>query len=271
MKYFGMFKQLSDLKIEKLFEIDIYEGYFAEFYESQSTGNSNEEIEIYTKNAYTTDGNVLELACGNGRLTMELAKRGIKMIGVDNSNDMLQILERKIIKSRPQVKKNITWYNQDVFNLNIKEEFSLVILPATTICLLLDDIDKIANTFNYIYEKLPIGGRMVFDYICEYKNGENEAPIQIITNESEGVKEFIMWQEFKNYVPGRAIMNFYAEKIENDITNRYLGHTDKSIVSEAVIDNLISKTKFEKIETITTENRLVGSVKYIVLEKQVMI
>lgn len=267
MQYFGIFKQLNDLEIDELIRSDIYNGYFAEFYEYLSKEINNEEIEIYLKNAYIKEGNVLELACGNGRITLELARRGGKVIGIDNSSDMLQILQRKIKKSNLKVKKNITWYNQDVFNLDIKEEFNLVILPATTICLFIDEIENIGRLFNYIYEKLPVGGRVVFDYIYEYKNQENETPVQIITKESQGIKEFIMWQEFKNFTPGRAIMNFYAEKIENDNTSRYLGHTDKAIISEETIDNLISKTKFKKIETISTDNKLVGNVKYIVLEK----
>jgi ubiquinone/menaquinone biosynthesis C-methylase UbiE len=217
MEYFGMFKQLEDLKMDKLSKSDIYEGYFAELYEDLSKDIDNEEIDIYLKNAFITDGHVLELACGNGRITLELAKRGVKVIGIDNSSDMLRILDGKIKKSSIKVNKNITWHKQDMFNLEVKEEFNLVILPATTICLFLDDIDKIASVFNYIYERLPIGGRMIFDYIYEYINQESESNVQIITKDRHGIKEFIMWQEFKNHVPGRAIMNLYAEKIENDI------------------------------------------------------
>ncbi|WP_234123004.1 class I SAM-dependent methyltransferase [Clostridium hydrogenum] len=267
MEYYGIFKQINELSISDISKIDFYEGFFAEFYESQSNVTNNEEVGIYLKNAYTTGGNVLELACGNGRITLQLARRGIKVIGVDNSKDMLKILDKKVRKSDLSVKKNIVWYNQDVLNLDIKEEFSLAIIPATTICLLFDDIEKTAAMFNYIYDKLPIGGRLVFDYISEYKNQENKTPIEMVTNESEGIKEFIMWQEFKNFDQGRAIMNFYAERIENNTTFRYLGCTNKKIISGMELNNLISKTKFKQVETIVIENNLIGKVKYVVLEK----
>ena len=37
------------------------------------------------------DGLVLDLGCGTGSLTEILAKKGYDMIGIDNSEDMLQI------------------------------------------------------------------------------------------------------------------------------------------------------------------------------------
>jgi hypothetical protein len=41
-------------------------------------------------------------------------------------------------------------------------------------------------------------------------------------------------------------------------------------VSDNIIDDLIRRTKFKKVETIKTENKLVGNIKYIILEKQVI-
>ena len=41
------------------------------------------------------DGLVLDLGCGTGSLTEILAKKGYDMIGIDNSEDMLQIAMEK--------------------------------------------------------------------------------------------------------------------------------------------------------------------------------
>lgn len=38
------------------------------------------KIDFYLTNAYATGGHVLELACGNGRMTFELARKGIYVI-----------------------------------------------------------------------------------------------------------------------------------------------------------------------------------------------
>lgn len=265
MKFYGFFKELEDLDINNIKKLDIYEGVFAEFYEDLSQIYP-EELEIYLRNAYATNGKVLELACGNGRVTMELAKNNLEVIGIDYSMDMLNILDKKLNSSNRRVKKNVTFYQGDIFNLDIKEDFSLVILPATTICLFVDDIDRISRVFNYLYNKLPIGGRFVFDYICESKS-KNCEKINSHVIDKDGAKQFTIWQEFRNEVDGRAIMNFYTERIIGENTERFLGHTDKRIISDELIKQIIAKTNFKVIEEIDTDNPLVGNVRYMVLEK----
>ena len=44
---------------------------------------------FFRKNAKGEVKDVLDLACGTGRMTLELAKRGYDMIGVDRSPEML--------------------------------------------------------------------------------------------------------------------------------------------------------------------------------------
>ncbi len=51
-------------------------------------------LEIQKKNKIT-DGLVLELGCGTGKLMSLLGNAGFDMIGVDNSVDMLQIAREK--------------------------------------------------------------------------------------------------------------------------------------------------------------------------------
>ena len=45
------------------------------------------------------DGLVLELGCGTGSMTELLASKGYDMIGVDNSEDMLELALEKRVKS----------------------------------------------------------------------------------------------------------------------------------------------------------------------------
>lgn len=44
-----------------------------------------------------SQGIVLDLGCGTGKMTRLLARAGYDMIGVDNSEEMLQIADRKSV------------------------------------------------------------------------------------------------------------------------------------------------------------------------------
>jgi tRNA G46 methylase TrmB len=76
MSYYGIFEHFNILDIEGMRRLDIYEDYFADIYEYISSCGHN-ELEIYTSNAFQTGGNILELGCGNGRITLELAKKDL--------------------------------------------------------------------------------------------------------------------------------------------------------------------------------------------------
>ena len=53
------------------------------------------DIPYYEQVACETDGPILELACGTGRLTFPMAATGVKVVGVDNSTAMLARAEAK--------------------------------------------------------------------------------------------------------------------------------------------------------------------------------
>lgn len=53
------------------------------------------DLPLYQKFAHKVGGSVMELACGTGRLAIELAKAGFDVTAVDISPRMLVLLERK--------------------------------------------------------------------------------------------------------------------------------------------------------------------------------
>ena len=72
---------------------------FAQVYDSFMDNIPYEEWSRYLvellKEYKVEDGLVLELGCGTGNITEELAKQGYDMIGIDNSEDMLTIAMEK--------------------------------------------------------------------------------------------------------------------------------------------------------------------------------
>ncbi len=77
---------------------------------------------------------ILELACGTGRITIALAQAGFSVTGIDNAEGMLKEARRK----SKEAGIKIEWFKADMRNFRLDKKFSLIILPANTLCHLLD-------------------------------------------------------------------------------------------------------------------------------------
>ncbi len=67
---------------------------------------------------------ILDLGCGTGRHSIELAKRGYTITGVDLSESLLNRAKEKAL----QQKVNINFIKADARNLNFSKEFDLIIM-----------------------------------------------------------------------------------------------------------------------------------------------
>jgi len=245
MTYCGLFDDIAQLNLPGLEEIDLYESFFAEKYED-ILGSYAQELEIYRRHALRAKGLVLELACGTGRIMIDLAKQGIQIHGIDCAQDMLDQLAMRLESCSVRVRKNITFANANVFQYRTKPQYGLVILPATTICLLSDDERKTRQLFQNIYDMLIPGGRFIFDYRADQSPNLKEAsPLGIQTYTGLNCKEIIFFQEFDNYIPGRSIVNFYAEIVEGAHTQRYMTSSSKKIITRDFLQGIIEQTPFE--------------------------
>ena len=68
---------------------------------------------------------VLEVACGTGRITLQLAKNGIGVTGIDISPEMLKIAREKSIGL-----SNVNWLLGDLRDFEIGKKFGFVISPG---------------------------------------------------------------------------------------------------------------------------------------------
>ena len=100
--------------------------------------NCVEDIEMY-KMFCTNDKSVLELGIGTGRLAIPLAQNGVNVIGIDNSTNMLNLLENKINTEKIN---GISYYKQDMRTLSLKTKFDLIICAFCTFNFLLSIHDQ---------------------------------------------------------------------------------------------------------------------------------
>lgn len=65
---------------------------------------------------------ILDAGCGTGRVAMELARRGIEVVGVDLDDEMLAVARRKA--------PHLTWICDDLATMQLDRRFPLVAMPG---------------------------------------------------------------------------------------------------------------------------------------------
>jgi ubiquinone/menaquinone biosynthesis C-methylase UbiE len=110
------------------------------------------------------DGLVLELGCGTGNMTELLAGKGYDMIGVDSSDEMLNIACNKKEKSG----QDILYLNQDMREFELYGTVRAVVSVCDSLNYLLVDED-ILTCFKLVNNYLDPKGIFFFDFNTKYK------------------------------------------------------------------------------------------------------
>ena len=107
---------------------------------------------------------VLDLACGTGSLTVELAKRGYDMIGADQSEDMLYQAREKA----EEEEQEILFLEQDLREFELYGTVDSIVCTCDSLNYLLEDED-VQQVFKLADNYLDPGGLFIFDVNTEYK------------------------------------------------------------------------------------------------------
>jgi SAM-dependent methyltransferase len=114
----------------------------ARFYDYEQK-EFTKDIPFYLEYAKECGGEVLELACGTGRILIPLAKQGIVMTGLDASEEMLNIVRKKIGVDE-KLKKKVTLVNADMRDFDIEKKFLMIFIAFRSFQSLIIKKDQIA-------------------------------------------------------------------------------------------------------------------------------
>ena len=103
-----------------------YEDY-AEYYDLDHGGDF--DIAFYREYAEVNGSRVLELACGTGRILLPLAKSGVKIDGLDFSEEMLAVCREKISRKMLSNWPDLYYCDMADFDLPCKE-YGLIYVPV---------------------------------------------------------------------------------------------------------------------------------------------
>ena len=112
-------------------------------------------------------GLVLDLGCGTGAMTEILAGYGYDMIGVDNSEDMLEIALEKKLRSG----HDILYLLQDMREFELYGTVRAVVSICDSVNYITEP-DDLVEVFRLVNNYLDPGGVFIFDFNTEYKYRE---------------------------------------------------------------------------------------------------
>jgi SAM-dependent methyltransferase len=120
------------------------------------------DVDYYVDLASRVRGKVLEYGCGNGRITLPMARVGCPVVGVDLSRPMLDDLEARLVREPREVRERVRWIEADMRELVLRERFELVICPFNAFLHLYERVDVEAFLAR-VRRHLAPKGRFVFD------------------------------------------------------------------------------------------------------------
>ncbi len=184
---------------------------------------------------------ILDLGCGTGKMTLELARRGYDMTGVDYSPEML---DRARESAEREGLSNILWLNQDM------RDFELYGTVGTVVSCLdcmnhLTSRPDFMKCLSLVHNYLVPDGLFIFDINGKKKFTDVYADNSYVT-ENEG--SMCVWQNFYNDKNG--ICEFYItvfSENEDGSYERYDETQREKMYTLRSVKNMLTESGFEFI------------------------
>jgi SAM-dependent methyltransferase len=135
-----------------------YDAAYAKFAEKQV----RVDLSFYLDLARRSGGPVLEIGCGTGRVLLAIAREGIAIEGVDNSNAMLGVLKKHLAAEPASIRDCVKLHEGDMRSFRLSAKCPLVIIPFRPMQHMYTMEDQLA-ALKTAAAHLSGGGRLAFD------------------------------------------------------------------------------------------------------------
>lgn len=123
---------------------------------------------------------IAELGCGTGTLANIFAKKGIDVIGIDNSDQMLAVAKEESMAQG----LDVLYLLQDMQDFELYGTVDSIYSTCDSINYILED-DELLQTFKWVNNYLEPGGVFIFDINTQYKYEEVLAQNTFAYNKEE--------------------------------------------------------------------------------------
>jgi SAM-dependent methyltransferase len=131
-------------------------------YYTKRYGDRVEDVRYYVELAVERGGPVLEYGCGNGRITIPMARAGVEVTGVDLSAPMLADLRARLQAEPDEVRQRVAIRRADMRAARLGRHFPLVVCPFNAFLHLYERRD-VERFLARVRAHLAPGGELCFD------------------------------------------------------------------------------------------------------------
>ena len=205
-----------------------------------------EYIHSLLKDRGIEDGILLDLGCGTGTMTEKLADYGYDMIGVDNSEDMLELAMEKRMESG----KDILYLLQDMREFELYGTVRAIVSVCDSVNYITEP-EELEEVFRLVNNYLDPKGVFLFDFNTVYKY--KEVMGDTVIAEDRGECSFI-WD---NFYDEEDRINEYQLSLfiqnEEGTYNKYEELHLQKAYEEGEITRLLHEAGFSTIRVLDTE------------------
>lgn len=149
--------------------------YYLELYKHRDDEDARNLINLIQRTIhFPTDAKVLDICCGAGRHSIELARRGFNVTGFDLSRYLISAA-RLSLKKAEEKNLKVRFLIKDMRHFNFKAGFDAAVNVFTSFGYFEDDAENF-TVFKNSYSSLSKGGYFVFDYLNEGYLRKNIVP-----------------------------------------------------------------------------------------------
>ncbi len=125
-----------------------------------------EDLQLFRQLAAQVRGPILELACGTGRVTLDLVRHGHEVWGLDASAPMLERLHQHAQRLTPEELSRLHVHQADMRHFDLFPSFPLILIPYRSIQAL-TALEDVHSCLQCVRRHLAAGGRFCFNILRE--------------------------------------------------------------------------------------------------------
>ncbi|GAA4722439.1 class I SAM-dependent methyltransferase [Brevibacillus fulvus] len=223
---------------------------WADYYDLTQRGVPG-DVEFFLELAKAAGGDILELACGTGRITIPMAEAGLSVTGLDLSGDMLQKAKQKAAERG--VLEQVHFLQGDMRKFALDQQFSLIMIPYRSFLHLLH-IQEQMKALACIRRHLTPGGKLALNVFVPHIAHLYEEAEKMTFRGSyrlESGEEIAMWDytRYDHFQQLAEITRTY-ERIspEGVVTEKVVGRFTLRYIFPAELHHLLRLNGFKIVE-----------------------